>query len=428
MSETAPERVTSPLRRKRAFALLFGTMVCMGAGQTVLFAILPPAARQLNMSALEMTLIFSISALAWTLTTAYWGLKSDKWGRKPVLLLGQIAFAVSFVLLALTLEFSLRGWLAGFLIFPLLVISRTIYGVLGSGTAPAAQAYVADRTSPQERLNGVASVNAAFGLGTAVGPGIATLFAAVGLLAPFYFVAGLALIVAATIWFYLPERTMPAPPPETKTRVALKFYDRRILPFVIFTVVLSMASAIPIQTMGLFFMDVLHTKPDVTAQFIMIGQMALGMSALFAQMVVVQRFDLSVRQLSSWGCVIAAVGCAMFLLVPTIGALVFALVLVGLGFGMARPGYISTASLVVSPHEQGAVAGLLGAAGAAGFIAAPIFGVMYDVSPFIPYAFGMALLMLLLVYIWLSPTLRNSGVIPDKVAAEEAATTPVANT
>lgn len=425
--EAAFARVTTPAERKRAFVILFLSLVCMGAGQTVLYAILPPAARELHLSALQMTSVVSVSALIWVFSSTYWGLKSDKWGRKPVMLLGLTAFGVSFALLAITLELGLRHILPVVFVFPVMVAMRSIYGTFGSGTSPAAQAYVADRTTQDERLQGIATINAAFSLGTAMGPGIIVL-SAIDLLAPFYFVSLLAIGSGALIWFFLPERT----PPKSHRREfksSLHWYDRRILPFVVFTVGLSLIGTIPVQTMGFFFIDILHIPAKDSTQFTMVGQIASAMSALVAQLLVVQQLDLSVRQLTAWGCIAIIIGFVIFLAVGQFAPLVFALLLIGFGFGMARPGFVSAASLAVTSEEQGAVAGILGGASATGFIAGPVVGAMYDVSPYLPYAFGTVALVALFAFMLLSPTLRNAGVVPpDVTIAEKDPATPVANT
>jgi len=420
------KRVTTVAERRRAFTVLFISLTCMGAGQTVLFNILPPLSRQLGLSTIETTGIFSISALLWVFTSAYWGARSDHWGRKPVMLMGLIAFALSFALFATVILAGLNHWLPVIAVFPLLIVTRSVYGLLGSGTAPASQAYVADRTTSQERLSGVATIGSAFGVGTVVGPGIASVFAVVGLLAPFYFIVLLALASAGAIWLLLPERT----PPRRRERVtwSLKWHDRRILPFVLFAIGLSLANTVPIQTMGFFFIDVLKIKPEVAAQFILVGQMATSMSALFAQLVVVQRFPFSARQLTNWGLAAAFVSFLFFLLAHQFGPLVFALALSGLGFGMARPGFVSGASLAVAPHEQGAVAGIIGGASATGFIFGPVIGWMYERSPFVPYWFGGILVVVLFASMFFSRTLRHAGDIPpEPEAAEEAAETPLAN-
>ena len=418
--------ITTPAERRRAFAILFVSLVCMGAGQTVLFNVLPPLSRQLGLSTVQTTSIFAVSAAVWVVTSTYWGRKSDRWGRKPVMLLGLLAFAASFALFASVMLAGLQHWMPAVAIFPLMIATRSIYGLLGSGTQPASQAYVADRTAPSERLQGVATVGSAFGLGTTVGPAIASLFAVLGLLAPFYFISALALASAATIWFLLPERTPPKEREYVKSN--LKWHDRRILPFVIFAIGLSTASTVPIQTMGFFFMDVLRVKPEAAAQFNMIGQMSSSMAALFAQLVLIQRVRISARAMTNWGLG-AAMACGLiFLFSGQFGPLVVGLALSGLGFGLARPGFTSGASLSVAPHEQGAVAGIIGGASAMGFIAGPVIGYMYEWSPYIPYIFMAVLLAALFVYMWLSPTLRYAGTIAtNHEVLEEAAETPVAN-
>ncbi len=418
--------VTTKAERRRAFGILFVSLLCMGAGQTVLFNILPPLSRQLGLSAVETTSVFAVSAAIWVITSTFWGKKSDHWGRKPVMLLGLISFAASFALFASVMLGGLEHWLPAFAVFPLMIVTRSLYGLLGSGTQPASQAYVADRTTAQERLKGVATVGSAFGLGTVAGPAIASLLTPFGLLVPFYFISALALISAATIWFLLPERT----PPKARqpASVALKWHDRRIMPFVIFAVGLSTASTVPIQTMGFFFMDVLHVKPEAAAQYNMVGQLATSLAALFAQLVVVQYVRLSARALTNWGLGSAFACCAIFLLSGNFALLAFGLALSGLGFGIARPGFTTGASLSVAPHEQGAVAGVIGGASAMGFIAGPLIGWMYEWSPYVPYIFAGALLVGLYVYMWLSPTLRNAGIIePDIEIVEEDLETPVAN-
>jgi MFS family permease len=342
------------------------------------------------------------------------------------MLMGFFAFAASFALFATVILSGLRHWLPAVAIFPLLIATRSVFGLLGSGTAPASQAYVADRTTAKERLSGVATIGSAFGVGTVVGPGIASVFAVIGLLAPFYFIVLMALASATAIWFLLPERTAP----RQRQRVAwsLKWYDRRILPFVLFAIGLSIANTVPIQTMGFFFIDVLRIKPEAAAQFILVGQMASSMSALFAQLVVVQRLPISARQLTHCGLAAAFVSFAVFLLTGHFGPLVFALALSGLGFGMARPGFVTGASLAVAPHEQGAVAGIIGGASATGFIFGPVIGWMYERSPYAPYWFGAVVIVLLSISMFVSSTLRQAGdVPPEPEAAEEAAETPLAN-
>jgi MFS family permease len=123
---------------------------------------------------------------------------------------------------------------------------------------------------------------------------------------------------------------------------------------------------------------------------------------------------------------VAAVSNALFLLAGHFTIVMLGLLLSGLGFGLARPGFTTGASLAVEPHEQGAVAGILNAAGAAGFILGPFVGWLYELSPEIPYAFGAAMMLALLGFQHLSPVLRHAGEMPaDPILAEETAETPL---
>src|SRR5262249_59927892 len=110
---------------------------------------------------------------------------------------------------ASVLSVALMHWTVPALTFVLLVFTRCIYGVFGSGSYPAAQAYIADRTTFAERTESIAGLNAAFGLGQAIGPGIGAALIFLGSTAPFYFVALLGFASAAVIWLLLPERSQP---------------------------------------------------------------------------------------------------------------------------------------------------------------------------------------------------------------------------
>ncbi len=411
--------VTTAEERKRAFVILFVSLMCLGAGQSVMFAILPSLARQLGLTEFEASLPFVCSATIWVFTSAYWGERSDRWGRKPIILLGLVAFGISFGLFAVVASIGIAGLLPVLVAYPLMIAARSLYGIFGSGAAPAAQAYVVDRTTREERTRGVAGIGAAFGLGTTIGPGIGSALVVFGLFAPFYFTAFAALASAAAIWFLLPERS--APRLRLVRKSTLRWHDRRVWPFILFGVGVSTVGAIPIQTVGYLFIDVLHFTPAVAPQYTGIGLVAASVAGLFAQLVIVQLFKLSARTLIYWGSAIALVSNILFAIGHQFGPLVFALIMSGLGFGMVRPGYAAAASLAVDPHEQGAIAGLTSATGAAGFIFGPMIATgLYRIAPPAPYVFGAALMAALYAYALWSPHLRNAGVAPEAGEAPES--------
>jgi MFS family permease len=410
--------LTPPDERRRAFAILFLSLMCLGAGQSVMFAILPSLARQLGLSEFEASLPFVASAAIWVFSSGFWGGLSDSWGRKPVMLLGLTAFGISFASFAVIANMGIDGLLPVMLAFPLMIAARAIYGIFGSGTSPAAQAYVADRTTREERTRGVATINAAFGLGTSIGPGIGAVLVVFGLFAPFYFTAFTAFASAAAIWFFLQERAVPRSRRGLGPKI--HWHDARVWPFILFGLGVSTAGAIPIQTVGYLFIDVLHFRPADAPQYTGIGLVASSLAALFAQLVIVQRFNMSARVLIRLGSIVALASFVLFAIGHQFGPLVFALILSGLGLGMVRPGYAAAASLAVDPHEQGAIAGLTGATSGAGFIFGPMIATgLYKLSPAAPYIFGAVLMTALYAYALLSPHLRYAGVIASADAPAE---------
>ncbi|HEY1613895.1 MAG TPA: MFS transporter [Rhizomicrobium sp.] len=416
----------SPEQRNRAFAILFFSQMCLGAGQSVMFAILPSFARQLGLTEFEASLPFVASATIWVFSSGFWGGRSDRWGRKPVMLLGLTAFGVSFATFAAVAQIGIAHLLPVMVAYPLMIAARAIYGVFGSGTGPAAQAYVADRTTRDERTRGVATIGAAFGLGTSIGPGIGAVLVVFGLFAPFYFTAFMAFASAAAIWLLLPERH--APRLQIHQAPRLKWRDPRVWPIILFGLGVSTAGAVPIQTVGYLFIDVLHFSPAVAPQYTGIGLVASSLAALFAQLVIVQRFDISARALMRWGAVIALLSNLLFAIGHQFGPLVFALILTGLGFGMMRPGYAAAASLAVDPHEQGAVAGLVGATNGAGFIFGPMIATaLYRYSPAAPYLFAAGIMVALLIAAFVSTDLRRAGEFAHDPDMEGAAETQVPN-
>jgi len=407
-------RVTSLEGRRRAFFLLFCCLIANGIGQTLMFAILPPLARDLGLSEFQVGSIFAISATIWVLSSPFWGRRSDLWGRRPIILIGLLSFGASTVGFASALSVGLMHWFTPMTVFALLVLTRCIYGLFGSGSYPAAQAYIADRTSFSERTQAIAGLNAAFGLGQAIGPGIGAALIVLGATAPLYFVGVLGFVSAAVIWLLLPERSRPH---QRREVAKLKWDDPRVLPFIIFGVMMGTAGAIPIQTIGFLLGDTLKTSVGDTTQLAGVALMASSIASLFAQFVLVQRFKLTTRFLIRAGTVVGLMSNLIFLVAPNYGLIVFALVLAGLGFGMVRPGYAAAASLAVQHDEQGAVAGLTGAAGASGFIFAPLIGnALYAFNPRAPYVLGALLMATLAGYALFSRRFHNSVSMPPEDA------------
>jgi MFS family permease len=370
---------SSPRQRAIALGILLAGVVCMGMGQTIVFAVLPPLARKMGVGDFQVLSIFMLSALFWVLIGPIWGRRSDVHGRRPFIVIGLSGFTVSMTAFATVLHMGLDGLLAGTLLYALLLGTRMIYGVIGSATPGAAQAYIADRTPPERRTAGMAAFSAAFGIGAMVGPAFAGAVVALDPLAPLYAVAAAAALSVAAVWFFLPERTAPR---AQMTRARLSPFDRRIRAFLVYGLSTAIATAIPIQFIGFYFIDRLGLGSEDALQLVGVALSAAAMASLFSQLVLVQRFNLPPMTLMRAGPILVAIGHAVIASSTMIGPLVFGMLLSGLGAGMLGPGFIGGASLAVRSDEQGSAAGLSNAAGASGFIFAPILGqFFYGIAP-----------------------------------------------
>lgn len=375
-----------------SFRILFVGLVCVGLGQSVLFSTLPPAARALGLTPFRIATIFAASAALWVFVSPWWGRRSDRVGRRPIILGGLLGFALSMGLVATTITLGLAGTLPVALVYPCLVASRCVFALLGSGTGPASQAYVADRTTVGERTAQIAFLGGAFQLGETIGPAFGAVLAGFGLAAPLYFAAAVAVASAALLWTRLPEEA----PPHATMRVVpprLRLLDRRVLPFVAVAAALQAARATTAITLALFFQDTLGLDGPSTVRLAGVGFVVLAVATLFAQLVLVQRLRPSARLMLRGGTVLMLVAFALLVAGDALPTYLGALAALGLGLGLVRPGAAAGASLAVGADEQGAVAGIMSGLAVVGNVVGPMIATsLYEITPRAPYVMNLAIM------------------------------------
>ena len=369
--------------------VLLASLVIVGMGFSVLFPLLAPIGREMALSEFQITSIIGLSSLVVFIASPIWGRISDRLGRKTVMLIGMFGFSAGTVLFNSVLNLGLAGTLTGSTLFAALIVARLCHASVMSAAMPAATAYMADITTPENRTKGMGASGAANNLGAILGPALSGL-AVFSLLLPLWLIAVLTFFNGLFVWRFLPQSPMK----QDKTAVIgpkLRYLDPRILPFVLVGVLMFMGFALVQQTMGFRFQDALNLSAPETVRVLGIAMMLSAGCSLFAQAIVVQKLSIKPFDLLRLAIPLLMVSFTLMALFETRAMLTFAMALQG--FAMAG------ASLAVSAREQGSVAGIASSCGPLGFTAGPILGgLLYQVDPVLPYAFAAIVYAILMVF------------------------------
>ena len=420
--------------RSSAFAILFAVSLIAAAGNMALQSVLPAIGREFGLRDTLVSAAFAISALMWTLTSPYWARLSDRLGRKKVIMVGLAGFVVSIGGFGLATTAGLQLWLAPLVAFALMAVARTIYGVFGSASPIAAQAYVADRTTPEQRTQAMSLLASAQGLGTVIGPAVAPFFILpfVGLAGPMYAFALCGAVVLWIVWRRLPSGDVvrrPAPGRHQEDAGKGLWKDRRVRDYLLFGLLVTGAQAINISVLGFHIIDemaatgatVLEAQP-----FIGIAMLAGAAATLLAQWGLIPLLKLQAADLMRWGAGLALVGNLMTIAAPGYYGVVIGYAVISLGVGFARPGFTAGSSLSVGAHEQGAVAGLMMSLAGLSFLGPPVIGVaLYEVAEAAPFAANIVLLGLAVTLCFASTRLRfGPPDLPDRDETPSPETPP----
>ena len=396
------------------FTMFFVVLIdLMGFG--IILPLLPFYASKFDASPVVVGLLYSVYSLAQLIFSPLWGSWSDKIGRRPVMLISTLGAAISYIV------FSFSHTLG------LLFFSRALAGIMG-GNIAAAQAYVSDVTTHENRAKGMGLIGAAFGIGFMAGPALASLMvhpriyaamASCGLdrggwigdnryAVPGLFAAALSLISFVLVWLKLPESvdfSAPEDPERIKRRspLALNFWKSlfghsKITVFLFLSFfILAVAQSSLYGAFPLFCKKALMLPPeDVGLLF-----MCMGLTAVLVQggliHVLVKKFG--EKKLFLVGNVLLAAGLALIPRSTDKFHLIQALLLMGLGGSLNGPTLTSLISKSARPSEIGLMMGNAQGISALGRVIGPawggwLFGMSYK-APFLL----TALLVCVTIYI-----------------------------
>ncbi len=326
-------------------------------GLLMVIPLLPFYAVDLGASAFVVTLLVASFSFAQLVSAPLWGRFSDRYGRRPALLVGLTAAAIAYVVFA----YADSLWL--------LFVSRLVQGA-GGGTVGVIQAYVADSTRPDERAKSLGWLSAATNLGVTLGPVLGSASLSLGKEAPGLMAAALCLVNILFAARYLTEShdvkarqvsdAAPGAPRVRRSREALlgvlaRPGDPASRLIWIYSIAMGSFQGIT-AILALFLM----ARYDVTASTIGFFFTYMGALSVLTRALVlgpmVDRFGEA--RLTRIGAVLMATGLAAIPLTHSYVTLAIAVALLPLGTAFTFPCVTALLSRVISGRERGLYMGV----------------------------------------------------------------------
>lgn len=187
--------------KQAAIGFIFITMTIDVIGWGLIIPVMPSLIAEVKNISIEESskwggYLISIFAVMQLLFSPLMGNLSDRYGRRPVILISLLVFCIDYIILALAHNYT---WL---------MVGRILAGITGASFT-AATAYIVDISTPDTRAKNFGLIGAAFGLGFIIGPALGGLLSVWGLRAPFYAAAVLCFVNFLYGYFVLPESLKP---------------------------------------------------------------------------------------------------------------------------------------------------------------------------------------------------------------------------
>lgn len=381
---------------RRLLTILLVVFVQM-VGASMILPILPLyAQREFALSPQLITLLSASFFAGQFLAGPYLGRLSDKIGRLPVLIVSQIGTALSFLMLALAPN-------AG-----VLFAARILDGITG-GNIIVAQAYVTDISGPEKRTESLGYIMAAFGMSFFIGPAIGGLLAAgFGPRVPYLIAAVAATVTVLITWLVLDESLTDAQRENNRRGTQATLSASKLLRNVPLILVLltgflgQFAFGLLPATFALYGEAVLFPEHSEEAVNVGIGLLlaTVGLAQFVTQIALLRPLlkHFGDMRTALVGMVVRGMGFFLlaFVVSPWLAAL--ASILFASGMGLLMPTLQSITTKTVDDSLRGGILGVYQSITSVGTIlSTAIAGVLFALSPVVPYWVGGALSIIMLV-------------------------------
>ena len=345
----------------RPLLVIFLTIFVNLVGFGIIIPLLPFYARTFGASPIVIGLLFASFSLAQLIASPLLGELSDRWGRRPVLILSLVGTVISFAMLAVAQSLVM------------LFAARIVDGLSG-GNITTARAYIADITTEDDRASAYGLLGAAFGLGFIVGPALGAVLSYISYTAPIWAAAFITLVATVLAWRWLPETVHRAhagsgPPWRALRHLGGRPGLRRLLGI---DFLYWMSFAVYQTTFALFGarrfgFDATHTG------YLFSAFGALGVIVQGGLVGPIVRVAGNHRTLV-FGLICTALGWGGSALTHSVPLFVALLVPAAVGIGLCNATLITLVSNAADRREQGRVQGAAGALESLGRTLGPIWG------------------------------------------------------
>ena len=355
----------------KLFVLIITNFVDM-VGLLMIIPLMPFYAREMGGGGLEVAILMSAFTAAQLLSAPLWGRFSDRYGRRPALLVGLTAAGFAYIVFA----FANSIWL--------LLLSRIVQGA-GGGTVGVIQAYVADSVEPENRAKALGWLSAATNVGVAIGPAIGGIALKFGRSGPGLAAASLCLVNIFFAWKFLREsRDMTEAAHDRKPRAPRTVIAHVIAhpgeaaPRLIWIYAIAMGAFSGLMAiLALFLADRFGVGKDrIWVFYTYVGVISVVTRAGILGRLVDRYGE---AQLSRIGLALLATGLASLPLARGYFTLAIAVALIPLGTAFTFPCVTSMLSRVISSRERGLYMGVQQTFGGLARVIVPLWaGFSYD--------------------------------------------------
>jgi MFS family permease len=367
-------------RQRSPLFVLFLTVFIDLVGFGIIIPVLPLYAEHFHASPVAIGWLTGIYSGMQIIFTPILGKLSDRFGRRPVLMVSIAGTAIGFVLMGMATA------------LPLLFVARILAGITG-GNISIPQAYIADVTAPEQRSRAMGMIGAAFGLGFTFGPLIGGIMSRISYSAPFYFAAGLAAANALLVYLILPEslsRQHRAAPHEDAPIAEVFRHGRGGMFAIVVATYFFLIAGFSIMTTLFALFTEKRFGYDARANGYLFG--FIGILTVIVQGGLIGRLVKMFGEviLTRVGMLLTAASLALLPLSTNLTLLLLACAGLSFGSGFASPPLSGLASQLIDRSWQGRALGVMQSAGSTGRLLGPLLGgwlLMLDLrKPVMEYA------------------------------------------